>query len=98
MIYFITCRQLGFVKIGRAANPQERFHNAQVGCPVELALERTCEGGRAEEAELHLRFASARHRGEWFALTPEIDAHMATLPRHEWRNRGCQHSARKAAA
>lgn len=98
MIYFITCREVGCVKIGRAANPQERAHSAQVGCPLDLTLERVCEGGKEDEAALHARFASARHRGEWFTITPEIEAHMATLPRHVWRHRGCQHEARRAAA
>jgi hypothetical protein len=97
VIYFITARDVGRVKIGHAANPQARIVAVQTHSPVPLELERVCDGGLREEADLHALFASARVRGEWFTLTPEIETHMATLPRHQWRHRGWHHAARRAA-
>ena len=97
-VYFITSRDLGMVKIGYAKNAQERFHLVQVHCPVELKLERVLEGSLEKEAELHERFADCRRRGEWFEITPALDAFMATLPKHQWRHRGWQHAARRAEA
>ena len=79
MIYFITARDIGRVKIGHAKDPKRRFINLQIGSPVPLALERVCAGGESEEARLHMRFSEHRHAGEWFALAPEIEAHMETL-------------------
>lgn len=87
MIYFITARSLGLVKIGYADKAQERFHTIQSHSPVALILERVREGGPKEECALHTLFADVRERGEWFRITPELDAYMAGLPEHIWRHR-----------
>ncbi len=97
MIYFVTARELGAVKIGFAEKPQERFHTIQSHSPVTLNLERVMVGSREDEAGLHSRFAAHRTRGEWFSLTPEIEALMAGLPTHEWKPRGWHHAAKRAA-
>jgi hypothetical protein len=96
VIYFITCREVGRVKIGFSAKPQARASVAQVGSPLPLELERVCDGTRGDEAALHERFSDARAHGEWFRLTPEIEGFMAALPRYVWRHRGCQHQAKAA--
>ena len=80
MIYFITAREIARVKIGISADPAARLLNLQSASPVELCLERVCEGDRNDEIKLHSKFACSRVRGEWFAITAEIEAHMATLP------------------
>jgi hypothetical protein len=80
MIYFITAREIGRVKIGYSASPRHRFSKIQSDSPVRLALERICDGDTAEEARLHARFAAHRIAGEWFNLAPDIEAHMATIP------------------
>lgn len=96
-VYFITARSVGLVKIGFGRDPQARVINAQVGSPVPLTLERKIEGGKDIEASLHERFSVHRAHGEWFALAPEIEAYMATLPTHEWKPRGWHHAAARAA-
>lgn len=72
-VYLVTCREMGLVKIGHAAQPKRRFQGFKTGSPAELVLEATFEGGAKEERELHTRFAEHRERGEWFRLCPEIE-------------------------
>lgn len=95
MIYFITARDVGMVKIGFAHNPQARFHVVQTGSPIELKLERAGDGSYSDEDELHSRFERLRVRGEWYRLTPEIENLMGEYPVYVWRHRGCQHASRK---
>lgn len=80
MIYFITARDIGRVKIGYSADPAARLLNLQTASPVELQLERICDGDRDDEDALHDTFSAHRVRGEWFILSAEIEAHMAALP------------------
>jgi predicted XRE-type DNA-binding protein len=77
MIYFATCRDIGRVKIGYASEVKRRIAGLRVSCPLELKLEAVVEGGRGVEAALHERFASARVRGEWFTITPEIEGFIS---------------------
>lgn len=79
MIYFITAREIGRVKIGYSQEPRTRFMKMRTDSPVPLALERICEGGVSVEHALHDRFAAHRLQGEWFALSHEIERHMETL-------------------
>lgn len=46
----------------------------QIGSPVRLKLLAVCPGNGELEHELHTRFAASRVHGEWFDLTPELDA------------------------
>lgn len=97
MIYFITARDVGRVKIGYTqCDVQQRFHVIQAHSPVPLALECVCDGHSKEEGQLHSQFSAAHVRGEWFDLSPEIEAHMAGLERYEWRHRGWHHAVRRA--
>lgn len=82
MIYFVTAREIGRVKIGYSENPEARFSKLQSDSPITLALERVMDGEVSDEMALHERFADARLSGEWFALTADLDAFMAGLPRY----------------
>jgi hypothetical protein len=96
MIYFVTARSVGLVKIGYARRPQERFTAIKSHSPVAIDLERVAEGGQAEEIALHERFAASRQHGEWFLLGEDVEQFMQTLPKHEWRHRGWHHAAHRA--
>lgn len=87
MIYFITCREVQRVKIGFSEEPRGRFIKMRTDSPLDLVLERICEGDMADERALHSRFADDRLNGEWFTLSPAIEAHMETLSRHEPKKR-----------
>jgi hypothetical protein len=54
-------------------------------CPTELWLAIPCGNDHRAayrlEAALHKRFATWRHRGEWFALCKEIIAYIRTARR-----------------
>lgn len=50
--YFITCRQIGFVKIGCAYDPFKRLATLQAANPLELTLEALFVGAYAEERGL----------------------------------------------
>jgi len=80
MIYFITARDVGRVKIGFSDSPRTRFIKMRTDSPMPLVLERLCEGDQNAERELHRRFAEFRRIGEWFDLSPEIESYMETLP------------------
>lgn len=79
MIYFITAREIGRVKIGYSAEPRSRFIKMRTDSPVPLELERICDGTLSDERILHAQFAHWRCEGEWFELSPAIEAHMETL-------------------
>lgn len=79
-VYFITCRDLGVVKIGYAENPYSRLNNIRVACPVEVELELILEGSFAEEKALHRLLKEYRVRGEWFLITPAIESLIANPP------------------
>jgi hypothetical protein len=74
VVYFIGCPACGLVKIGYTGNIVERFDAVRSihwkNCDGDVLLLGFVEGGRAEERELHRRFARARQRGarltEWF--------------------------------
>lgn len=78
-VYFITCREIGMVKIGCARNPFVRLATLQTAFPLELKIEAHLKGSYALEKEMHERFAKERVRGEWFRITPEIDLLLHTV-------------------
>jgi hypothetical protein len=79
-VYFITCRDAGAVKIGSSGDPRLRLKEVQLGCPLEAKLEGLHHGSFEEEHSYHRRFADDRLRGEWFTLTPTIEAIIAANP------------------
>lgn len=68
-VYMIRAGDSGPVKIGFARDPIQRLDDLQVAHYEALTLLRIWEGGFAEEALLHARFADLAIRGEWFAFS-----------------------------
>jgi hypothetical protein len=65
-VYLIRCG--GFVKIGYANDVRYRLRTLRLANPHEITLIGSARGGKAAEAELHRRFATYHHRGEWFRI------------------------------
>ena len=82
-VYFVSARELDLVKIGYAYNPVARWRHLRTSSPIELTLEGAIPGGFTEERGLHKRFALARVRGEWFKLTPQLQAEIDASTRPE---------------
>ena len=72
MIYFIQSVNGGPVKIGYAANIQERFECIQAMSPVILRIVSVMNGDRGSEGHLHRYFGKIRLHGEWFSPTEEL--------------------------
>lgn len=75
-VYFVTARDVDLVKIGYAFNPLARYRHLRTSSPIELRLEGAIPGGFDKERELHKRYAKERMRGEWFRITPAIEAEI----------------------
>lgn len=71
-LYFIRCDHA--VKIGHTRNIANRLGNMQVNSPHEIDCLLLLKGRGRDEKKWHRRFAGARIRGEWFRLTPELEA------------------------
>lgn len=68
-VYFIRAGE--YVKIGKAADPEDRMRGMQTACPFHMRLVGTIDcrsdgGAYIYERKLHHRFRSLRVRGEWF--------------------------------
>lgn len=73
VVYFIQSGcPVGYIKIGVARDPLRRLQNMQTHCPYPLRLVHDIPGDVDTEREIHRRFASLRHRGEWFLPGPEL--------------------------
>jgi hypothetical protein len=79
-VYFLLAPN-GLVKIGFASDYDERIRKLRTGSPLPLYPMAAVRGGRVEEREYHKRFKAARHHGEWFDLTDEIEAEIDRLGR-----------------
>ncbi len=64
----------GHIKFGVSSNVTKRKHGFKTASPMPVHVLATIEGSIDAEARLHTRFATARHVGEWFILTPEVRA------------------------
>lgn len=81
VVYFIQDGDDGPIKIGTSQVERlpERLRALQVGNPRELFIRATTPGNWMQENKTQWRFADARIRGEWFAATPELLEHIASL-------------------
>lgn len=79
-VYFIEALGAHRIKIGWAADPEERRRGLQTGSPVELVLRKTIatEDAPALERSMHERFASLRVHGEWFEYGHDLVQFLAS--------------------
>ena len=77
-VYVISAGDPKFVKIGFTTNFDQRLRSLKTASHVEPVVHLVIPGTRSLERDLHTRFASARHNREWFRLTDEIAAFIAS--------------------
>ena len=90
-MYVYAVQARGYVKIGKANNPEARLTELQVGNPVKLVmrLRIPCKSEAAAEhleSTLQRMFGRFRVRGEWFEYSPIarlIDALPTCASTHE---------------
>jgi hypothetical protein len=78
-VYFIEAEETGFCKIGHSLNPKKRLAELQVGSHAKLNIIATVIGGKQKEQELHARFKSCKHRGEWFSRSDDLSKYLLSL-------------------
>lgn len=78
VVYVISAGDPKFVKIGFTTNFEQRLRSLRTASHVEPMVHLIIPGLRSLERDLHARFASARHNREWFRLTDEIAAFIAS--------------------
>ena len=93
MIYFLQDHGSKLIKIGYAADPWKRLYQIRTATPGHVDLLAIQEGERADEQEIHTRFAGLRSRGEWFTPAPELMSYIASLGKPE---RECPQSRTRA--
>lgn len=76
-VYFMEMGS--FIKIGWASWPAQRRDTLQIGNPYDIKILGGFPGSKANEAGLHVVFAHAHHRGEWFRSSPGLLAYIAWL-------------------
>ena len=74
MIYFIRSGAEGPIKIGTCKDGTlaRRLSSLQTGNPTVFSVLGVMDGDGEFESDLHTRFRSHRHAGEWFAPVPDI--------------------------
>lgn len=82
LVYFIQHATGGAIKIGISSGPDYRLRNINASThDPRYAFLATEHGGRAREAELHLRFAHLRMHGEWFQPEQDLLDYIAEVKR-----------------
>lgn len=81
-VYFVRAVGVGRIKIGTAANVQERLRTLQRASPVDLEVLATTPGNRRLEFALHRRFAAERVAGgEWFESSARLLGYIDSIRR-----------------
>jgi hypothetical protein len=78
-VYFILNPITNHVKIGTSRKPLQRLRDLQTSSPGRLVLLATIPGDRRMESLFHRHYESCRVSGEWFQLTPKMQAHIEEL-------------------
>ncbi|HTB03168.1 MAG TPA: GIY-YIG nuclease family protein [Bradyrhizobium sp.] len=78
VVYVMSAGDPEFVKIGFTTSLEGRLRSLRTASHVEPIVHVAIPGTRSLERDLHNRFASAHQNREWFRLTDEIAAFIAS--------------------
>ena len=65
-VYLIHAEDTNRYKIGTTQNVDDRINAMKTGCPHELRLVKSINGGIGTEKHMHKKFKKYRKKGEWF--------------------------------
>jgi hypothetical protein len=85
LVYFISIDNQEFVKIGFTSCLEKRLKSLRTASHAEPTIHLTLGGTRSMERELHKRFEAARYNREWFRMTNDIKAFIASSKSSEGR-------------
>jgi Meiotically up-regulated gene 113 len=78
VVYVMSAGDPEFLKIGFTTSLERRLRSLRTASHVEPIVHVAIPGTRSLERDLHNRFASAHQNREWFRLTDEIAAFIAS--------------------
>lgn len=76
-VYFIQCGE--FIKIGTAIDVGARIRSIRASNPHPIEVLKVMPADDDLEKDLHKRFATSRHRGEWFKPSRELSDLIANV-------------------
>jgi hypothetical protein len=80
VIYYIACTATERLKIGYTkGEPEVRLKQLQTGSAADLRLIACHAGSPEDERRIHQQFEKQRVRGEWFAMSEELFAHLGMI-------------------
>lgn len=79
-IYFVEDNRWDYIKIGNTETPIQRFSTLSVSAPDCLRMIGLARATPRHEKDMRLYLREHRHKGEWFARTPELIAFVNRLP------------------
>jgi hypothetical protein len=65
-VYLVRADGTNMYKVGTSKDVDSRINGIKTGCPYELTLIKTIDGGIGTENHLHENFKDFRKKGEWF--------------------------------
>lgn len=78
-VYFALCPATGFVKIGTSTQVEKRVRNLSHQSGQSLKILKCIKGSYTNESEIHRKFSSKRHHGEWFVYDYELENYINSL-------------------
>lgn len=81
VVYYVTGKGLGVLKIGTTINVGARFKRIKntspgVGEPILLGWE---YGDKTLESRRHIEFRNSKIRGDWFAIDGDIRSYLSSI-------------------
>lgn len=80
LVYFMRpVGERGPIKIGCSKIPEHRLRSLEIWSPLKLEIIASAPGSHREESILHRMFIDQRRHGEWFEVTPDLEALIAQV-------------------
>ena len=78
-IYVVGNKKESVCKIGYSKDPFKRIKSIQTGCPFKLHIFLIIRGNRTIEKQLHRKYKSYKHTGEWFKYEKDLKTSIENI-------------------